>query len=316
MQLRSRAAIGGADIEALLVVLFWSGSYTVIKQAIAELPPLAYSLARFAVASSLLVVITALTGGFPRFQRGDLARVALIGALTISVYQACFSYGLQFTTASSSALVVGSSPIFTAVVVRLLRQEELRLAQWVGIVAAFLGLGLLVAGKGGLALSSRALLGDGLTLVAAAAYGTSVALSKPLLDRYRPLPLMAVAMAFGTLFMAPLCLPDVLHADWLHLAPFTWFGIAYGAIPAGALAYVMWYGVVGQIGPTRTIAYSYLIPVGAVALAAALLGERFAAVEAVGAAVTLLGVALARWGGARRAHAPGLAQEEDGAGRN
>jgi len=299
--MKQRLPFTGSDVAALSVVLVWSGSYSVIKLAYDEFTPLAYTLVRFALASVLLLAICLRWQGLPRMSRRGFWLTVLVGILCVGFYQIMFSLGLLYTTASSSALLIGSAPIYTALFARLFRVDDLRPLQAVGILAAFGGVALLVLGGGGeFALSGRALWGDLLTLVASVSYGASVVVAQPLVRRYGALPVMTVAMAAGTLIMAPWCLGPALAQDWRHLSTTAWLQLAYGAVPAGALAYFTWYAVIGRLGSVRVAAYNYLIPVGGVALAVGFLGENLTDLHLLGATVILAGVALTRWGGGSR----------------
>jgi drug/metabolite transporter (DMT)-like permease len=72
-----------------------------------------------------------------------------------------------------------------------------------------------------------------------------------------------------------------------------WLALAYSAV--GMLGgNALWQRAVQEIGPARTLVYLYLEPVGALLIAALLLGERLTPVQAVGGVLALAGVALVR----------------------
>jgi drug/metabolite transporter (DMT)-like permease len=81
-----------------------------------------------------------------------------------------------------------------------------------------------------------------------------------------------------------------------HIPTQAWGAIAYSGILSIFICFVIWYKSVNEIGSAKTGVYSNLTPIIAVFFASLVLGERLAAVQVVGAAVTLAGVYLTRSG--------------------
>ncbi len=283
---------GFGDLIVIGTAVIWGASFSVIKSAYAEFSPLAFTALRFTLASiTLLLLVTALRHPLA-IARRDLARVAAVGALHVGLYQIFFSLGLRDTTASNSVLIVNISPIITALLVWATRAEPIAGRQWLGIIMAAVGVGVLVSAGG--ELGAAHLRGDLLTLLAAASYGVTPVLVLPLYRRYSTLSVMAVSMAVGAALIVVVAIPDLLRQSW-QVSPVAWAQFAYATLLAGALAYVLWYEGIRRIGPTRVAAYSYLIPVAGVLIATTMLREPFGPVHAAGAAITFAGVALTRW---------------------
>ncbi len=293
-----RRVFGLGDVLVLIVVVLWASSFTVIKSAYDEFSPLAFAAVRFSAASLGMLVLLSLLRRPLLIARRDLLRAAIIGAFHVGLYQIFFSVGLRYTTASNSVLIIATSPVITATLVWLTRAEPITWRQAGGIVLALLGVFLLVEAGG--SVSGGHLKGDLLTLLAAFSYAVTPVLVLPLLRRYPTITVMTIGMLFGTLLLLAVGLPDLLRQSW-HISTAAWFQLAYAAFGAGTLGYLFWYEGIGRIGPTRVAAYSYLIPILGVAIAVGVLREVFTAMHALGAAVALGGVALARWPAARGA---------------
>jgi drug/metabolite transporter (DMT)-like permease len=84
--------------------------------------------------------------------------------------------------------------------------------------------------------------------------------------------------------------------DWSRVSGWSLGLTIYSALFALCVAYTIWYVAVRQIGSARTSAYSNLIPVVAMGIAVAFLGEPIEARKVMGAAAVLAGVALTRAG--------------------
>lgn len=296
-QIATRRTLGLGDVFVLTTVVLWATSFTVIKSAYDEFTPLAFAAIRFIIASLGLVLLMVAWRQPIRIARGDLLRTAAVGVFHVGLYQLFFGLGLKYTTASNSVLIINTAPVFTALLVWLTRAERITWRQVVGMLLAAAGVVLLVETGG--QLSAAHLKGDLLTLLATWSYAVTPVMVLPLYRRYSTLAVMTVSMLFGTGVLLAAGLPELTRQSWA-ISPHGWGQLAYAAFGAGSLGYVFWYEGIRRIGPTRVAAYSYLIaPIG-VLVAVQVLGEPFGLQHLVGAAVTIMGVALARSGNARK----------------
>jgi len=278
-----------------VVVLLWGSGFSVIKYTLQEIGPLAFVTARFLGASILLLAWVYLIEGKPAIKREDWPRVALVGLSGIGIYQICFTLGLNYTTASHSSLIIATSPIFAVLFAWLLGEEPIIPRQIVGILLSFVGVTLIVrAGSEGLALTWENLRGDALTLMAAVLNAFSAVIAKRPLERYSSLRVMAMGMIVGTLFLLLFGWRPLLTYPWATLSFQGWLGLGYAILLGGVIAYALWFQAIGELGATRTLIYGSLIPVVAVLVAVLTLGERFTPLQALGALIVFVGIALAR----------------------
>jgi drug/metabolite transporter (DMT)-like permease len=283
------------DFLIFAVVLIWGSVFSVIKYTLQEIGPLAFVTARFLGTSILLLALVYLMEGKPIIRREDWLRVALVGLSGIGIYQICFTLGLNYTTASNSSLIIATSPIFAALFAWLLGEEPITPRQIAGILLSFVGVTLIVrAGSEGLALTWESLRGDALTLMAAVFNAFSAVIAKRPLKRYSSLRVTAVGMIVGTLFLLLFGWRSLLTYPWAGLSFQGWLGLGYAVFLAGVISYLLWYRAIGELGATRTLVYSYLIPIVAVLVAVLTLGEEFTALHALGALIVFVGIALAR----------------------
>lgn len=299
---------GIGDVLALVTVLLWGASFAIIKAAFSEFTPLAFAAVRFVLASAGLLAILAVLKQPLRIARADLPRVAAVGLSHIALYQIFFSVGLRYTTASNSILIVNTAPVMTVLLAWALRADRPSWRQAAGLALAAAGVFTLVQASGN--ISPGHLRGDLITLLAAASYAVTPIIIVPLYARYSTLTVTAGGMVCGTVVLLVVGVPELLRQSW-HVSAAAWGQLAYAAFGAGSIGYLFWYEGIRRIGPTRTVIYAYLMPPVGVMVAIALLREPFGLMHLVGAAITIAGVALARWPGGGRASAAHQTRDRD-----
>jgi len=297
-----RIRLSRTDLLVLCVVLIWAASFSVVKYALREMGPLSFATVRFGTASVMLLVWVWVSEGKPVIRREDWVRAILVALTAIGVYQVFFTVGLQYTTASNSSLMLATIPAWTAMFAAASGQERIAPLQVVGMLTSFVGVALTIRGGGdGFQLAWDSVRGDALTLVAAALSGASAVVSKPLLSRYSSLRLMSISMLCGSLFLIVVSVPELAVQKWALVSMGTWLALAFSAVPAAGLAYVIWFKSIGEIGASRTAIFNNLIPPVAILIAVATLGERFTSIQILGAAIVLAGVTLTRFAQSRAA---------------
>ncbi|MBI3997886.1 MAG: DMT family transporter [Armatimonadetes bacterium] len=300
------------DAALLLLVLIWGVNFPIIKGAFPGLPPLVFNGLRFVIAALVLWGSLRVLEGPRQIDRRDLPALLGLGLLGHAGYQTFFMTGLARTTAGNSSLILAMVPLFVGVLGVMLRLERPSLRMWLGLVAAFLGLFLLVEGRGGLRLDLSTALGDALVLAAAVCWAAYTVASRPYLTRMSPLRLTTVTLALGMPVIIATAVPGALRLQWVAVKPGAWAAMAFSAIFAIGVCYVIWYTSVQAVGSARTAAFSNLIPVVALIASLVLLGEPLGLLQVVGGTVVLFGVWLARTGRVQVAGAPVPAAEPGG----
>lgn len=284
------------DLELGAVVLFWGFNFVAIKAGLREVEPLAYNAVRFVCAAIILLVLARGLEGTLAVRREDLGRIVLLGFLGHAVYQMCFIEGLARTTASSAAIIFGSTPVVVGLLSRLAGHERIGPLGFSGALLGFFGIYVIVRGSdtGSLTSSGGGLLGNILIVGAMLCWSTYTVLARDLLRRYSPLRITAITLAIGTLLLVPAALPQALRQDWGRVSAVAWAGIVYSFLFALVISYVLWYRSVKQVGNIRTAVYSNLVPVFGTLFGVLLLDDRLTAGLGLGAACILGGIVLTR----------------------
>ena len=292
------AARRAAAIALLAVVVIWGFNFTVSKWALQELPPLAFTAMRFALASVLFGGMLALSSDGFAIPRGSILRLTALGVVGNTLYQLAFILGLERTTVTNSSLLLAGMPAMVAGLGAALGAERLSVAGRRGLVLASVGVVIVVAAKGGLGFSGRTLTGDLLTLAAVLCWALFTIGVRRLRTPLSPFGITAWTMILGSPGLVLAGIPDLLRLDWGSVSLLAWGGVLYSVVLSLIVAYILWNRSVRVVGSNRTAIFACMTPIVAMAVAAVVLGERPRPVQFVGAALILGGVLLAQTGGA------------------
>jgi len=281
----------------LLAVLIWAFNFSVVKIALREFTPGSFNGPRLTIASLLLLLFLRLKEGSVAPPRGDLLKLIVLGVVGNTFYQFLFINGIHRTSASTTSLILTMTPILIALFSAVFIRERIHWVGWLGILTSFFGLYFVVfENSAGVSLGERVLGGNLMILVGNLFWAIYTVFSKPLLERMSALRLATLTLSFGTLFYLPLTVREIAALDWGSLSARSWAALAFSALFAIAISYVIWYSSVKRVGNTKTGIYSNITPVLTVFFAQLFLGERIGVAKVIGALVIILGFYLTRFG--------------------
>ena len=241
--------------------------------------------------------------------RGDLPRFIVCGLLGHTAHVTIVTWGINFSTAFSSALVLTSGPIFTLLILAALKVDRLQRPQLIGTGIAFAGIVLFLSDKFAAGLA-RAGLGDLGLLTAAFLFSLYTVLARPLTARYGPLLLLAWTLAFGAPWIVLAALPAVLDASLTTVPLKVWLLLFWSTTVSAFLGWLVWAWVNQVRGVAKSAPLQYLMPPIAAVVSWFTLGEQFSAIKIGGALVVMGGVAYAQFAG--RVVAPAEKQVDAG----
>ena len=293
-----------ADLVALLVVTIWGVSFTLKKFALEEIDVTAFMAVRYAGMLALAWAVLAwrrARGRPPGIARSDVARTIVAGIIGYAIYIPMSTVGLSLTTPFATTLLMGTSPLFAALMLAYAGTERMTRHHVVGMLVAFAGLVVFLWPKLGLAVHAAGI-GDLLVLASAAGFAAYSIVSKPLGGRYAFPVVVAHTCAAGALPIVALTAPAALAYDWSRLSPTGWLTLAWTVVVPVYLAWGLWAWAVARAGVGRTSVLMYLVPVIGAVTAYLLFGESFDAAKLGGAALILGGLVLARRSSAAPRH--------------
>jgi len=281
-------------LDALLVVMtiIWGGNYSLIKSALAEVPPLAFNGVRLALASLLFLAAIRVRHATVRLSRRDWLGILALAVVGQCVYQLLFISALARTSVANSSLIIACTPIFVALMTAGLGHERVTTWQWAGALLSAAGIYIVIGG--GAAVSRASLAGDLMMLAAVLCWSASSVGARPLLVRLSPLVVTGYSMAIGCILYLPFAWPALREITWQNVSARAWWAVVLSAVFALCVAYMIWYTALQRIGNTRTSIYSNMVPIAAMLVAWLWLGEHIGASKLAGAVAILAGVALTK----------------------
>jgi len=287
--------VSSVDLMLIAMSIVWGLNFTAIKGAVSEFQPLTFNTIRFAISSLFLLGLLWLRERSIRVHRKDLARFVLLAIIGNTAYQMFFINGIALTTATNSALILATTPIFIILFGAFLNVEKVTSRIVQGVILSFIGVVMIVLGTGNsLTFSNQSLLGDLLIVANPICWSIYTVLSKPMLKEYSPLKLTAVTMAIGAVPLVLVGIPSLGTQNWAEISTSSWVGLGFSAFLAIGLGYVIWYTGVSRIGSAKTSLYDNLVTVFAVASAWIILSESMTWIQILGAVLVFGSLYLVR----------------------
>jgi drug/metabolite transporter (DMT)-like permease len=281
---------------ALILVQLGFGAFPVAgKLVLGIVPPLGLAGLRVLVATPGLFLLAHLLEG-ARPSRRDWPILALLGLLGVTLNQVLFIVGLHWTSASTTAILMPTIPVFAALLAAITGVERIRPLRAVGIGLSVLG-ALVVLDPSRFARVDRSVLGDSLLLANCLAYAGYLVLLRPVLRRLPPLTVTAWAFLFGGVGVLLVAAPSLASTPFERLTGAGWGALAFIALWPTLLNYALNAWAVGRSSPSLAASYVCSQPAITAMLAVPLLGETLsprALVGFVGIAAGLLVVARTR----------------------
>lgn len=285
-----------ALVAALVLIVVWGANFSVQKAIFQALSPGGFLFVRYLImpVAAALLLCSRFGLRWPRVSRADgwaLLRLGLVGHL---LHVGLVTYGIHWSTAFSSSLILACGPVFTLLILHWHGHEQLTRGSVAGVAVACLGVLAFLSDKlfGG---HWQAGGGDLVLLVAASFFSYYTVAAKPLIERLGGVTVMTYAVLLGSAPVVAFSLPAGLAVAWSAVTPAIWLGTVYAVIVSAFLGWLVWGWINAVRGVARTAPLMYLMPPVAGLVAWAITGERYSAIKIVGAAITLAGVALAQF---------------------
>jgi drug/metabolite transporter (DMT)-like permease len=281
--------MGARDLGALiLLAALWGASYIFIRVAVPALGPFVLMGARVALASGTLALYAViLARGMPKF-RSRWKEFLIVGATNSAIPFTLIAAAEIEITASLAAILNSTTALFVAVVAAVWIGESLTVKKVAGLLLGFAGVVVLV-GWDPVPLNGAVLLAVGAMLAASLSYAVGGVYVKRTFAGVSPLAMTIGQQGAAAAILLPLAaaslpgeappLPAALSALAL-------------ALLCTAVAYLLYFRLIENVGPTKTLAVTFLIPVFGLLFGVVLLGEPVGLGTIVGFAIISYGVAL------------------------
>ncbi len=276
--------------DFITLAAIWGSSFLFMRLAVVEFGALATAGMRVGIAAAFLLPVL-LWQKQAQMLRQHWKPVMVVGLLSSAIPFALYAFALQSISTGLSAILNATTPLFAAVVAWLWLGERLNHWRSMGLVLGFAGVVVLawdqarLASHGGMEIwAVLACLGACISYALATSF-TRLHLSQ----------VPALVTATGSQIGAAVGLALPMAWSWPAQMPSAQAWLAVGAVGVlcTGVAYLLFYRLIGQGHPSRTLSVTYLIPLFAVAYGLVLLDEHVTLAMVAGGGVILLGTALA-----------------------
>lgn len=295
MTLEPRTHQQGMTPNALVLLLalslLWGGSFFFVAVAVKVLPPLTIVALRVGIAAIAL-------WGFCLLQGVSVPRTPVVwhaflimGLVNNAIPFTLIVWGQGQIASGLASILNATTPLFTVVLAGLfLADERMTLTKFGGVVIGFTGTVVMIGpalltGRDASALAQAAVLAAALSYAFATVFGR----------RFRNMGVHPVMTATGqvtlsSLILVPLALVVERPFSLPMPQPEVWISVLGLALLSTALAYILYFRILALAGATNLALVTFLIPVSAILLGAAFLGERLAPQHFAGMGLIALGL--------------------------
>ena len=264
------------------VSVVWGVPYLFIKLAVEDLSPGFVAWSRVALAALVLLPLAWRTGAL----RGlPLRWLAAFAFFEITMPFPLIAFGEQRVSSSLAAILIAAVPLVIAfLALRFDRGEQPTRTRFVGMLVGLAGVVALV----GIDIGGRGaeLVGAAAVLAATFGYACGPLIAKHHLTTGDPLGPVAGALGIASIMLLPLAI-----GGWPTETPSAeavWSVVVLGLV-CTAVAFLIFFRLIAEIGPSRASIITYVNPVVALALGVAILGERVTAGAVAGLLLILAG---------------------------
>jgi drug/metabolite transporter (DMT)-like permease len=270
------------------MALIWGVPYLFIKVAVADLSPAAVVFGRTALAALLLVPLAG-GRGMLRPLLGRWPWLLVFAGVEVAGPFFLLTFAEQRLSSSRTGLLVATVPLLGLLFARMLGlADPVDPRRLLGLLVGILGVAVLV----GLDLHAGSWIAVVAVLLAAAGYAIGPIVAD---QRLAGLPSLGVsAVAMGVTALAYLVPAFVTRpADLTAVSASTWWAVAVLGVVCSALAFLVFFALIAEVGPTRATVITYVNPAVALTLGVLVLSEPLTVGLLVGFPLVLAGSALA-----------------------
>ena len=278
---------------ALLVLgAVWGASYLFIGVAVPEFGPLRLMFLRVLIAGLLLLVVARLTlrqAGLRETLRlrENWRKYLIVGLLNSALPFTLIAFSELRLSVSLAAILNSTTTLFTALVAAAWGSERLTGRKIMGVLLGVIGVGVLVGGAP-LTLDRGILMAVLASLLAALAYGMGAVYAA---KHISSLP-AAYASTAQLLAAAVWLVVPAAVAPAIRPSPLAVGALAALILVSTTFAYLLYFFLLRNVGPTRTASVTFLVPVFGSTWAILFLHEPFSLSMLLGLAIILLSVGL------------------------
>jgi len=269
----------------LSLSFIWGLPYLLIRVSVQTLDPAFIVFCRVLLAAAILLPV-ALWQGELRKLKGHLRWVVVFALVEITLTWPALTFAEKELTSSFAALVITTVPLVGALLAWRLGLDRITGLRMVGLLVGVVGVVALV----GLDFGTIHLPSVALLVITVLGYALGPVIVVRWLDGVPSMAVIAATMVFNVVVFAPLA---YLRRPTGPVPAEAWWSVAGLGLLCTALAFIIFFALVAEVGPARTTVITYLNPVVALTLGVLVLGEPITLGMMVGFPLVVLGSWLA-----------------------
>jgi drug/metabolite transporter (DMT)-like permease len=274
-------------LRLIFLAAIWGASFMFTKLTVPQLGPYSTASIRLLIGGIFMLIYFVITGFNPEVKK-YYKEYFIIGVLNSGIPFTLFAYAAQHLPASLLAILNSTAPLFGAVFSAIWLSDKLNFQKILGLILGMCGVAL-TTNITSVNITNSEILSIGLCLVATMCYGLAGVYMKKKTSHINSTGITGIAQLFGGAFI----FPTVFLSDkaFNFNLPVT-INILCLAILCSAIAYLLYYKLVKDVGPTKALTVTFLIPVFGILLSVIFLGEHISLNMIGGIILILLGTSL------------------------
>lgn len=285
----TRQALDGRAMGIMvLLCMLWGVQQSHLKAVVDEISPMLL----IALRSGISAVLVALLMRY-RQERMHFAqnwKPGLVVGLLFAVEFVFVAEGLRYTAAAHMIVLVYTAPIFVALGMHwLFPAERLAAVQWIGVLLAFVGIGVTFLGHDQPGMGSNMLWGDFLGLLSGLAWGLTTLVVRASSLANAPATETLQYQLVAT-FVLLLIIALVTGQAEFRSTPVVWASLAFQGILVSFASFLIWFALLRRYMAAQLGIFSFLTPLFGVLFGVILLNESLELHFIMGAGLVLLGL--------------------------
>ena len=275
----------------MLLSLLWGGAFFMIELGLRGFPPITLVFLRMALAVPPMLLILKVMGHRLPVDVKSWRQLFILGTINAALPFILFFWGQTQIDSGLASILNATTPLWGVVTAHFLtRDEKATPARIIGVFLGLAGITVMVGtdalgGMSGNVLAQMACLAATFFYALAAVYARTLSQST-----MTPLVVATGQVITAALIMLPIML--AVDQPWTLPTPGwdAWAGAIGLAVPSTAIAYVFYFRLIDKAGASNAMLVAFIMPVIAVVLGVAALGETVEPKEAAGAVLIALGL--------------------------
>lgn len=280
---------------ALLATAIWAGNFIAARALATQIPPCQFNFWRWLIA---LVAILPFALPHVRHDAPALRRhwryLSLMALLGVTLMNTFIYKAGQTTESLNMALLMPAAPVVVLVLSRVVYGEPISWRRFLGMVAALVGIGILLTrGDMQRLLALQYTSGDLWALGCMLSFALYSLFMRRRPMEISPLAFNATVFGLGIVYALPSVLMEALLLPLPIVTPELLVGLTYAGVGCSAVAFWLWTLGIDRVGPVRASFIYYSLPVFAGIEAVIILDETVRIAQIVGGALIIGGICVA-----------------------